>query len=104
MATAKPSLETIFRAAIEIASDEERAAYIAQACGDDLRLGRLVEKLSRDHLNPDSPLSMTDLAHSFVFAGRTEEEALNHFEETLQHRKGTLGPDDPATLRSMANL
>jgi tetratricopeptide (TPR) repeat protein len=103
MATEKPSLEIIFRAAIQIASDEERAAYISQACGDDLELRGLVEKLSRDHLCPDPLASMNDLPVSEVFAGRTED-ALKRYEETLQLQKAKLGPDHPDTLMCMGKL
>ena len=79
MAIEKPSLETIFRAAIEIVQDEERAAYMAQACGDDLELRGQVEKLFRDHLCPDPLAAMNNLAVSYASAGRIEE-ALKLFE------------------------
>src|SRR5262245_32900534 len=46
-----PSLnpETIFAQAIEIPLAEERAAFLAQACGHDAELHREVEKLVKDH-------------------------------------------------------
>jgi serine/threonine protein kinase/tetratricopeptide (TPR) repeat protein len=47
MAAARPSLDTIFCAAVEIASEADRTAYIAGACGDDhelrARVGQLVD-------------------------------------------------------------
>ncbi|MHC4890270.1 MAG: serine/threonine protein kinase, partial [Planctomycetota bacterium] len=41
--------EVIFYAALEIASDEERKAYIKEACGDDVQLLRRVEVLLKAH-------------------------------------------------------
>ena len=41
--------DTIFAQAIEIQSAEERAAYLADACGKDAELHREVEKLVKDH-------------------------------------------------------
>jgi serine/threonine protein kinase/Tfp pilus assembly protein PilF len=49
MAPEPHSLDTIFCAAVEIASEADRAAYIAQACGDDHELRGRVEKLVRAH-------------------------------------------------------
>ena len=40
-----PSLDTIFCAAIEIASPESRAEFLAAACGDDAELRHRLEKL-----------------------------------------------------------
>ena len=48
MAAETPSLDTIFCAAVEMASPDDRAAYIAQACGDDQELrGQLGASSSR---------------------------------------------------------
>src|SRR5216110_3211486 len=44
-----PNSETIFAQAIEIASPEERAAFLEQACGNDAERRREVEKLVVDH-------------------------------------------------------
>jgi eukaryotic-like serine/threonine-protein kinase len=44
-----PTLDTIFLAAIEFDSAEERAAYIARVCGGDGELRGRVEKLVRAH-------------------------------------------------------
>jgi tetratricopeptide (TPR) repeat protein len=44
-----PSLDTIFCAAIEIATPEERAAYLDRACGADAQLQARVQKLVDAH-------------------------------------------------------
>jgi tRNA A-37 threonylcarbamoyl transferase component Bud32 len=44
-----PSLDSIFCAAIAIAAPEERAAYIAGACGGDAELRRQVERMVAAH-------------------------------------------------------
>ena len=49
MAHDDTSLDSIFCGAIEIASSEERAAFIAQACGSDDELRRRVERLIDAH-------------------------------------------------------
>ena len=54
MATETPCVDTIFCAAVEIASAEGRAAYIGQACGDDDDLRAQVEKLVAAHLRAGS--------------------------------------------------
>jgi serine/threonine protein kinase/tetratricopeptide (TPR) repeat protein len=54
MATETPSFDTIFCAAIEIESAEERAAYIGRACGDDPDLQARVEKLVNAHFRAGS--------------------------------------------------
>src|SRR5262249_4218016 len=47
---------TIFAAALEKATDEERAAFVADACGGDERLRRRVEALLRAHAGSDDVL------------------------------------------------
>jgi serine/threonine protein kinase len=47
---------TIFAAALEKATDEERAAYLAEACAGDDKLRRRVEALLRAHAEPDDLL------------------------------------------------
>ena len=47
---------TIFAAALEKATDEERAAFVADACGGDERLRRRVEALLRAHAESDDVL------------------------------------------------
>ncbi len=54
MAAETPSFDTVFCAAIEIASAEERAAYVARACGDDPELRGRVEKLVAAHFRAGS--------------------------------------------------
>ncbi len=54
MAGEPSSRDSIFCSAIEIASAEERAAYIAQACANDLALRQAVEKLVAAHFRAGS--------------------------------------------------
>ena len=48
------SPDTIFCAAIEIADEDERAAYLARSCGDDQELRARVEKLLAAHFRAGS--------------------------------------------------
>src|SRR5262245_41069465 len=60
---------TIFAAALEKATDEERAALVAQACGGDERLRRRVEALLRAHAEADDlldPPSRTDRTEAYA--------------------------------------
>jgi len=45
MPATKPEIAAIFTEAIALASDEDRARYLDQACGDDLPLRARVEAL-----------------------------------------------------------
>jgi serine/threonine protein kinase len=54
MAAEKASLDTIFCAVIEIASADERAAYLARACGEDHELQARLEKLLDAHFRAGS--------------------------------------------------
>src|SRR5262249_28806825 len=54
VASEAPSRDSIFCTGIGIASAEERAAYIARACGDDPELRRGVEKLVAAHFRAGS--------------------------------------------------
>jgi tetratricopeptide (TPR) repeat protein/serine/threonine protein kinase len=54
MAAEGASLDTIFCAALEIASKAERAAYVAAACGDNQALRAQVEKLLAAHFRAGS--------------------------------------------------
>jgi serine/threonine protein kinase/Flp pilus assembly protein TadD len=54
VAVEKPSLDTIVCAAIDIASAEERASFLAQACGDDRELLERAERLVKAHLGAGS--------------------------------------------------
>jgi tetratricopeptide (TPR) repeat protein len=53
--------------------------------------------------NPDTLLSMYDLAHSYAALGR-HADALKLRERTLTLRRARLGPDHPDTLRSMQDV
>jgi serine/threonine protein kinase len=65
MAIEQPSFDTIFCAAIEIASAEERAAYIAGACSDNTELRERVEKLVAAHFQAGSFMeSPVEVCHS----------------------------------------
>jgi serine/threonine protein kinase/tetratricopeptide (TPR) repeat protein len=70
VAAETPSLDTIFCAAIKMASAEERAAYIAQACGDDHELQARVAKLVDAHFRAGSfleePAAAPGATASFV--------------------------------------
>src|ERR1043166_2520711 len=54
MSNEKPSRDTIFCTAVEIASAEERTAYIATACGEDNDLRARVENLVEAHFRAGS--------------------------------------------------
>ena len=45
MSNQKPNLDSLFEAAVEIDTAEERAAFLQTACGDDLELRRQLERL-----------------------------------------------------------
>src|SRR5436309_3347330 len=69
MATENTSLDSIVCAAVDIASAEDRAAYVAQACGADHDLQGRVEKLVAAHFRagnfldqPVVPCLLEDLA------------------------------------------
>src|SRR5437899_1185499 len=54
MDTATPSIDTIFGAAIEISSDDDRAAYLARMCRDGAILRQHVEILVDAHFQRKS--------------------------------------------------
>ena len=54
MGTAQPIKDEIFNAAAEITDADERAAYIEQACGEDLALRAEIEELLKHDLAGDS--------------------------------------------------
>ena len=72
-----PSFDTIFSGAIEIASSEERAAFVARACGTDEELRRRVERLVDAHFQagsflespPASPTASMGSASSTELSG-----------------------------------
>src|SRR5687767_1922320 len=49
MSDRKTDLDSLFLAALEIGSPEERAAFLAQSCGDNVSLRSEVERLLRSH-------------------------------------------------------
>jgi non-specific serine/threonine protein kinase/serine/threonine-protein kinase len=84
MSAGNPSLDTLFCAAVEIASAEERAAYLARACGGDAELRARVEKLVTAHFRAGNFLAAPVPAARLV---ATAEESL------VAERPGTLiGP------------
>ncbi len=52
-----PSEREIFLEALEKATPESRAAYVQQACGEDVALRRKVEQLLKEHFSNDSLLA-----------------------------------------------
>src|SRR5438270_13557116 len=54
MAHDDPRFDSIFSGAIDIASGEERAEFVARACGSDEELRRRVERLVDAHLQAGS--------------------------------------------------
>ena len=52
-----PNLDSLFLAALEIASADERTAFLERACGDDHELRQEVEKLLRSHAQAGSFLN-----------------------------------------------
>src|SRR5215471_8689393 len=71
-------LEAIFEAALALATDEQRAAYLARACPD-AEVRREVESLLEAHRHPDS-----------VFADETTDSTSAERTERLQERPGTV--------------
>ena len=61
MAVKSPSRDTIVCAAVEIASAEERAAYIAEVCGGNPDLRQQVEKLVDAHFRSGGFLECNDI-------------------------------------------
>ena len=54
MITSADKIDQIFWNALQLASEEERCAYLDRACNDDAELRRLVEKLLRERSCPTS--------------------------------------------------
>ncbi|HEV3118101.1 MAG TPA: serine/threonine-protein kinase, partial [Gemmataceae bacterium] len=78
---AAKSVDTIFCAAIEIVSEDERAAYLARACGEDDELRARVDKLLNAHLR----------AGSFLEPLVSSQAAIT--DDALAERPGTvIGP------------
>src|SRR3954470_19407369 len=62
------NFDAIFCGAIELASGEERAAYIARACGPDEDLRRRVERLVAAHFQAGSFLEAPPDSSTFSMA------------------------------------
>ena len=56
MSASRPNKDEIFNAAAEITDVNDRASYIAEACGDDLALRAEIEELLKHDLAKDSLL------------------------------------------------
>jgi eukaryotic-like serine/threonine-protein kinase len=69
-----PSFDTIFSGAIEIASGEERAAFVARACGTDEELRRRVERLVDAHFQAGSFLESPPASHTSSMASSSPTE------------------------------
>src|SRR4051812_9581075 len=69
MASETPSLDTVFCAAIDIASAEDRAAYIARACGDDNELQGRVGKLVAAHFQAGNFLESSAARRASALGG-----------------------------------
>ena len=74
MATETQAVDTIFCAAVEIGEPQQRAAYIAQACGDDDDLRARVEKLVDAHLRAGSFLEAPAPAFPSPLGGEGQGE------------------------------
>jgi serine/threonine protein kinase len=82
--TQTPGFDTIFCAAIEIASPEDRAAYLAQVCGDNVELRGRVQRLVDAHFQAGSFLEKPQLeigATAAFVAAPTESFALDSFQD-----------------------
>ena len=69
-----PSFDTIFCGAIEIASGEERAAFVARACGADEELRRRVERLVDAHFQAGSFLESPPASPTVSMASAASTE------------------------------
>jgi serine/threonine protein kinase/tetratricopeptide (TPR) repeat protein len=87
--------DTVFAEAIEIASPEERAAFIERAYASDAELRRQVEKLVRDHFQAGSFLERpaANLDKTGVFTPSDQDDQLATTTTAAAHTPGTMiGP------------
>src|SRR5690242_6814362 len=70
-----PSFDAIFCGAIAIASGEERAAFVARACGPDEDLRRRVERLVAAHFQAGSFLEFPPASPTASMAWDSSTEA-----------------------------
>ena len=94
MAAETPSLDTIFCAAIEIDSAEERAAYIGRACAADPELHGRVDKLVRAHFRSGSFLESPIAAVPSPLVGEGQGQGVGAtVDDPITERPGTvIGP------------
>jgi serine/threonine protein kinase/tetratricopeptide (TPR) repeat protein len=90
MNAAVRNADTLFAQAIEIASSEERASFLEQACANNAELRREVEKLVRDHFR----------AGSFLERPAAHLEATGDFTPTLEdaQRESAVIAEAPGTV------
>ena len=100
-----PSFDTIFSGAIEIASEEERAAFVARACGTDEELRRRVERLVDAHFQAGSFLESPPASPTSSMASASLDRVVRHGHRPVQappgdrrggHGHGLHGRADPA--------
>jgi serine/threonine protein kinase/tetratricopeptide (TPR) repeat protein len=85
---------TIFAAALEKATDEERAAYVAEACGGDDKLRRRVEALLRAHAEADDvldPRSRGERTGAYHPAGAAAGTVIGPYKLAEQIGEGGMG-------------
>jgi serine/threonine protein kinase len=92
MASEQPRFDTVFCAAIEISSGEERAAYIARACGDNNELRERVEKLVAAHFQAGS------FMESPAEVRRSPQEAHDQKERALAATSDVARSELPGTV------
>ncbi len=88
MSADTPNRDAIFWAAVEIASAEDRAAYIAQDCGGDAELLAEVEQLVNAHFQAGSFLEEPAMASGWHVAA--DESASTATCHPLAERPGTV--------------
>src|SRR6185369_10487478 len=76
MKQSREQLEAIFQAALDIETNDQRAAYLDRACPD-VELRREVESLLDEHCHPDT-----------LFSGETRDSSKNAAD--LQEKAGTV--------------
>jgi serine/threonine protein kinase/tetratricopeptide (TPR) repeat protein len=90
---AENSLDTIVCAAVEIASAEERSAYVAQACGDDKELRGRVEQLVAAHFRAGSFMESPAALAPSPQEGEAQGGKATLVEDSVNERPNTIiGP------------
>lgn len=94
MSTAKASLDSIVCAAVEIASAEDRTAYLAQACGEDQEMRNRAQKLVAAHFSAGSFLDKP-IPEQLAEHGTPDEFGATQAEAATDgHDLGFLMPSD----------